>query len=287
MSESNSTPTTSPATVENTSETPQSTESPVETQPRKFKVKVDGQEVEVAEADLLADYGKGKSADARFREAAQMRKQAEEFIHLLRTDPIKVLSNKSLGIDLRKIAEEYLVAQLEEESLDPREKELRDTKRKLEEYEQAKREEAKRAEEAQYAELQKRFTEDYSNKIVAALESAGLPKTQHTIKRMASYMNEGIKREFNLQPADVVDMVRRDYIEETKSLYGGLDGDKLLELLGDDVATKIRKHDLAKVRNTRPSSAKQHVAPPSDSPRSPKITKDEYQKRLEKIRQGG
>lgn len=251
---------------------------------RKFKVKVNGQEVEVDENELIQGYQTRKASDEKFREAAMSRKQAEEFINLLRTDPVKVLSNPKLGIDFRNLAEEYLANQLEEEMLDPQEKELREYKRKLKEYEDQKKEQEKAQEQAQAEELRKHYTEQYTKDFTDALESSGLPRTNHTLKRMAYYMHQGAKRGMNIKPAQVTELVKQDYINEQKELFGSLDSEMLVQLLGDDVANKIRKHDIAKLKNPKPgiSGSRETPSNPSKPKKTKKLTKEEWYARNEK-----
>jgi len=47
---------------------------------RKFRVKVDGEEIEVDEATLLRDYQLSKASHARMQQAAAVRQQAEDQI---------------------------------------------------------------------------------------------------------------------------------------------------------------------------------------------------------------
>ena len=260
-------------------------DTPEETGPKKYRVKVDGEEFEVDEEELKLSYSKAKAADKRFREASQLKKQAEHFVSLLRTDPIKVLTDPRLGMDFRAIAEQYLVSQLEEEGLDPKEKELRDYKAKLEAYETQKKESEQKAEADQRRKLEAHYQADYTSKIIATLERGGLPQTNHTVKRMAYYMAEGLKRGYDLGPDDVFELVKKDYYEEHKSLIGGMDAEKLIEMFGKDVANKIRKHDLSKLKGTRtapPIVGKTHKS----EPKSQKISKDDWKAKMERMKNG-
>ena len=63
--------------------------------PRKIKIKVDGQEEELTEEEVIALAQKGKSADKRFQEAAELRRQAEE----LRQPPEKSDVDENLEED--------------------------------------------------------------------------------------------------------------------------------------------------------------------------------------------
>lgn len=251
-----------------------------------FKVKVNGQEMEVDEQELLTGYQTRKSADEKFREASMSKKQAEEFVNLLRTNPLKVLNNPNLGIDMKKLAEDYLIAQMEEESLSPEQRELKEAKSKLQSFEEEKKRIESEKEEAAKAELRQRHTESYTKDITSALETSGLPRTEHTVKRMAYYMHQALKRGYDLSASDVADLVKQDYINEHKSLFGGLDGDMLLKLLGDDVANKIRKHDVSKIKNvekqlSRPAQPQQGGQP---SQPSKKISKEEWKKRMDELK---
>lgn len=291
MSENNgSAPVETP--VDTSTDNSNQNNTPVETQAietKKYKVKdEDGTEIEVDEETLLRDYQIRKASDKKFREAAMMRKQAEDFIHLLKTDPRKVLSNPSLGLDLRRFAEEYLVEQLEEEMLDPKEKEFRKYKKMVED-QQAKEKAEKDKQDQERAEaLRAKYTEDYSKQIVEALNTSGLPKSEHTVKRMAYYMHEGLKNGIDLKAKDIVDLVRQDYLNEQKSLIGGLDADALIQILGEETANKIRKWDVSRVKaQTKTAVTPQNQAPSVHVKEKKKITKDEWRAKLDKIKKFG
>jgi hypothetical protein len=53
-------------------------EEPTDEEPRKFKVKIDGEEQEVTEDDLVKHYQKQVASERRFEEAANIRKDAEQ-----------------------------------------------------------------------------------------------------------------------------------------------------------------------------------------------------------------
>src|SRR5271166_5258847 len=69
-----------------------------------YKLKVNGRDLEVDEAELLKRAQMGYSADQRWQETAQMRKQMDAFIHLIQTDPAKALAQ--MGHDVDKLAED-------------------------------------------------------------------------------------------------------------------------------------------------------------------------------------
>lgn len=255
---------------------------------QKYKVKVDGAEMEVDLQELLTGYQTRKSSDKAFREASMLRKQSEEFIHLLKTNPAKVLTDPRIGHDMRKLAEEYLAAQLEDEMMDPKDRELRDAKKQLQEIEEEKKRKAAEEEESRKTELRQKYAADYQSQILNALDKSGLPKSELTVKRMAYYLQQGLKRGYSLEAMDVVDLVRQDYISEQKALFGGLDGDALLSILGSDVADKIRKHDIAKLKNPHQGLRTPEKQPSGDSERPQKksLSKEEWKKKMERMKRG-
>lgn len=231
-------------------EVPAVEETPVVETPqvKKYKVKIDGQESEVEENELIAGYQTRKASAKHMEEAAALRKQSEQFIAMLKKDPLKILSHPALGHDLRKLAEEYLGGVLEDELLDPTAKELKQLKQKMSEAEEKTKAEKEEAEAQINAELKGRFTEHYNTSILKVLETSGLPKTSDTVKRMAYYLHQGLLHKMDLKPEDVVDLVKEDYLTTIKELFGAADAEKLTELLGDDVIKKVRKADIEKMK---------------------------------------
>ena len=53
-------------------------------------------------------------------------------------------------------------------------------------------------------------------------------------------------------------MVWEDYEQDLKEVFGGASAEQILKLVGEETATKIRKHDLAKLKSA-PSSNSQVV----------------------------
>jgi len=229
---------------------------------KKYKVKIDGKEVEVTEDELLKGYQSSKSASKRFNEAAKMRKEADQLIEFMKTQPVQVI--EQLGHNFREIAEQYLIQKLEEESMDPKDRELLDAKRKLQEYEEREKQLAQQREQEEYAKMKSSYEEQIDTQISDTLQKSGLPKTPYTVKRMAQYLSRALENNLELAPNDVVELVRKDYYNDLTSYLGGYDGDKLLEVMPKDVVEKIRKAELAKVKaKTAPTPTKvEEVAKP-------------------------
>lgn len=277
--------------VENTAEA-----TPEETTLRKFKVKVDGEELEVDEDELLKGYQSSKSAQKKFSEAAMMRKQAEKFVELLKTDPVKVLTDPDIGVNFRELAEKYLVEQLQEELLTPEEREVREVKRKLREYEDKERLTREEQEKAQYEELLNHYQQDFTKQITTALESTGLPQNEATIGRMANYyyqilQSKDIADEVkdNITFTDVAQLVQEDYQNELKRLVSSSNMETLVKLMGEDQVKNIRKWDLERVgkKDAPKTPEKQPDLKQRSSEGKKKMSMKEFDEQMAKIKRGG
>jgi len=251
---------------------------------KKFKVTIDGESMEVDETELVRNYQLRKASDRKFKEAADLRKQSDALIDLLKNDPIKALEHPSIGLRFREVAEKYLAEQLEEELMSPEEKERVKEKKAyqaaLAENERFKKEK----EEAVLQELTQKHSIDLQNKIVKALDGSGIPKTNRTVGRMAHYLKQALEHGYELEPKDLTELVKKDYQADIKELLGSSNEETLLELLGNEIAEKIRRHDVSKFKKEAAqikTQQNQDVVP--EKKEKPKKTIDEI---LNEIKSG-
>jgi hypothetical protein len=216
---------------------------------RKYKVKVDGEELEVDENELLRGYSHQKAANKILHEGKAARKQAEEFISMMK-DPAQFYDTaKKLGHDPRKLAEEYLARQLEDEMMDPRDKELRDAKARLKQIEDMELQQKQALEKQRHEALKMKFAKDYEEQFTTALKESQLPPTKAMVAEMAKYISRSAKIGFQMTAKEAAQLVREDLELSIKRLTGEADADTLIRLLGDGVANKVREHDVAKLKS--------------------------------------
>lgn len=259
-------------------------EAPKPSNKRKFKIKVDGEEIEEEidldnEEELRKHLQLSKAAMKRMSEAAKAQKQAEMFIQKLKTNPREVLENPNLGVDFRQIAEEYLYEQLQRESMTPEEIEYQEKMKRLEQYEKAEQENKTKAEQDRVAKMQEHYAEEYDKKITQALAESNLPKTASTVKRMAQLLSKNIDLGLDLDPSDLVEEVRKSYVSELKEVIADSNAEQLIALFGDEIANKIRKHDISKLTAPRDSRTdSNNIDKPIPAPKTDKgyMTPDEY-----------
>jgi len=262
-----------------TGETGQETEQPsddiIEKLAKKYKVKLDGEEVEVDEDELIRNYQLRKVSDKRLQEGVKARKQAEAFIQMLKADPKKVLSDPRLGIDAKKIAEDIIYEQLQQEMMTPEQKELAEYKAKVQKFEseQKRAAEEKARQEAQA--LRDADTKALIEEMTDALDQSGLPKNDVTLdsirREMIRAYNAGFK---NVKAHDVMDLVRAEFMRNMQAVTNGTSEEALIKILGEDVANKIRNYDVEsyKKKNAIPKS-KNVKTKNSGKPRSKKKDK--------------
>lgn len=215
---------------------------------RRFKVKVDGQELEVDEQELVRGYAHQKAASKMLTEGQKARKQAEEFVRMMK-DPEKFYEvAKKLGHNPHDLSVKYLAEHIKEEEMDPRDKELRDTKRKLQAIEDMERQQREAIEKQRNDALKAKFAKDYSDQFVEALQSSGLPPTKPMVAEMAKYISRAASMGFQMTAAEASQLVKEDVMLAHQRLIGDSDAETLIKLLGEENINKVRKYDTSRVK---------------------------------------
>lgn len=230
----------------------ESVEEAVKEAKRKLKYKDGDQDVEVDEDEVLKVYKSRKdhqrAANKELQEGKKARQEAAAFIQAMK-DPSKLMDVLTkLGHDPRKLSEEYLTRALEEELMDPKEKEYRETKEKLRKFEEMEELSRKQAEEARIQEVRKSYTQDYEKQFTEALQSEQVPQNKQTVGEMAKYIYRATKLGYKLSAKEAARLVKEDIQKAQMSLIGNADGETLLRLLGEETAQKLLQARGAKVK---------------------------------------
>jgi hypothetical protein len=229
---------------------------------RAYKLKVNGRDLEVDESELIKRAQMGYSADQKWQETAQMRKQMDSFIQLLQTDPTKAL--EQMGYDVDKMAEDRIKYRIEEMQKSPEQIEREKMQRELEAMKAERDRERTEVQEREKTRLQDQFAIEIENDISAALDdnSYGFPKTPYVVKRVADMMilavQEGIKtnnnRLKNITAKDVLPIVRDEIQREQRELYSLSPDDVFEQLVGKDRLNKYRKGKIKKTSAPKTAS---------------------------------
>jgi hypothetical protein len=222
---------------------------------RKYRVKVEGQEIEVDEKELLRGYSHQRAAAKALNEGKALRKQAEQVLEMLNSEDHLETLLKKMGKDPRQLAEKILARHLEDELMDPRDRELRDAKLRLKEIEDMDKRQKEALEKHRLEQVKKQYMGDYEKQFVDALEKEQVPRTKKTVAEMAKYIQRSIEiskktgKPYVISAIEAAKLVKDDIIQAQRSLVAEADGETLLKLFGEDLANKIRKYDTAKVKN--------------------------------------
>jgi hypothetical protein len=233
---------------------------PSSSAPELFEVKIDGKVVRMTRDELIQNASLGHAADRRFKEAAQLRKQAESVIGKLR-DPKQVISalqDPALGLtkdQIREQFEEWYAAEfIEPEKLSPTERELKEAKARLEKYAEQEKKLAEQKENDEQEAMTAKAREELQSQIIDALETSGLPKTNFTIRRLAYWIQRNNANGFDAPTDVLVSQVRNEFNSTIRDMVEASDGEVLIKLLGDSIIQKIRKHDLDQLKKMRGGS---------------------------------
>jgi hypothetical protein len=217
---------------------------------RKFKVKVKGQEVEVDENELKRGYSHQQAANKEMQEAKQMKAEVRSLIESLKDENKLMEAVRQLGHDPRGLSEKYLASIIEDELLDPKEREFRQTKQKLQQYEEGERRQKEAEQQRIHKEMERKFSQDYTKQFTDVLDKSDLPVTKETIGKMAFYIKKAAEIDkYAMSAEEAAMLVKEDFQKTYRSVVASADGEKLLKLLGEDVAAKIRKYDTSKVKD--------------------------------------
>lgn len=235
---------------------------------------VDGEKLTLAEIKQLRE--KAKGADQKFREAAEAKKQVEQFMERFQQDPLSILKDKRLPINQRELAEKMLLASLEEEMLTPEQRKLKEYEAKVKDYETKEQAAAREREEHVTEQRREIKRQEISQMFAKAMESTPLSKDPETaamaMRDMAMMLRAAKERGIEVSAEDLAQHAQAKYQKAMYSLANQLEGEDLIGFLGEDVIKKIRKADLARLKansqQTQSHKNEDWEAPKSNAPRN-------------------
>ena len=285
---------------ETTEETAQTAEEAVEqlmedfselwkTKKGKEVLKVNGKQKEIKDYnDMVRLAQLGLAANEKFQQASEKIRQAEAIVELLQTNPEKALAR--LGFDVREMAENYLRQELEKEVLTDEQRKVLELEQKLAEYEEEKKSKEEQEKANRIAELQRHYEAELSDKIINAIETYKLPRNERTISRIAEKLYVALESGYEIDPIDIAPLVKQEIEEELKGMYGTLDVDDMLSLLGEDNLKKIREYELKKVKEKAPQNpikttpVATATSEENSAPKSKKAARDFFKELEEKYK---
>lgn len=218
---------------------------------KKFKVKLDGQEEDVEldlsnEEEIKKHLQMSKVAQKRMAEQAELRQQIEEFLEFAKKDPRGLL--RELGHNDRELAEKILAEAIEEAKKSPEQIEREKLQKELEALKAERDKEKTEREKAEFERLKSEHAQKLEQGMTEALSNGGLPKSPYTLKRMADYMLLAAQNNVDLNPSDVVPLIKKEMQSDLKDFFGASPDELIEELITSERIANIRKKSLAKAR---------------------------------------
>jgi hypothetical protein len=247
-----------------------------------YDLKVNGKKLSVNEEELIKRAQKAEAADEKFQRASLIEKQAEQLIDLLKNDPLQILRNPNLGVDVKKLAQQIYEEELKEAEKSPEQKEKERLEAELEEIKRQYEEEMTRRQKEEYERIVAQQEREITEGIMTAIDTSGLPKSEYIVKRMTDIMLVAYENGLDLSPKDVVPILRK----ELKNELSRIPPEVLEEFLGEESVKGLRKNYLKKLKSTQspatqaPTQTKAVSTPPQEEKQVEKIRASEFFRNL-------
>jgi hypothetical protein len=224
-------------------------------QPKKiFKLNVNGKEVDYDASDegkLKADLQKVFGIEEKARTSAQKSDMAEKLLSMMQTDPRGFEKQcKLAGIDPVKLGTDILYNQLRLQNMTPEQRELEEYKEREAEAKALKEQQDAEAKVAETNKKTQEWAQKFEKECEDALKANAIPKTRLSLALIAQYVDAGLADKKEYSVPDVLPYVARDLKEIHLSTMGKLEGDELLNYLGETLSNKVAKARVDRYKRT-------------------------------------
>jgi hypothetical protein len=194
-------------------------------------------------------------ARMKSQESADQQKMINQFLTDLKKNPRKVLSDPSIGVDLKKIAAELIEEEIENSRKSPEQLEKEKLEAELKAIKEEREKEKEEFNTRELERLQQQELERYDMLITKAIETSDLPKSPYIVKKMADYMLMGLQKGVDVTPDDVLPLVREEMQNDLKEMFAVMPEDVIESIVGKDVINRIRKKNLQKAKASQSMQA--------------------------------
>jgi len=209
----------------------------VEDKPKAFKVKIDGVEAEVDEAELIKGYQLEQASRKRLEEASKQMKMLENAIKVGKDEPFELLN--WLGIDVDTLVRNYVKDKVEESRLTPEQKELKALKKKEAEWNARKQAEENAIKERQDQQVFEQAANQLEDEIIEAL---GKNATNPTlVSQVANLMLVALNQNKKLTAKEAYARIQNDTQAMLQQALASDDTDAFINNLSKDAQAKLRK----------------------------------------------
>jgi hypothetical protein len=244
----------------------------------KFKVKVDGQEVEVDENELKRSYAHAKAAAKRMEEAAELRKSYqrqiqiaegfEKWIDNVKNNPEALFGlAEQLGLDVDEIAMKRAAERLKYEYMDEDQRRAYDNERELRRYKDMEQRQAElQRQQAEQAYIAK-ARETVESEFVDFFTEQGVRPTPTMLARIAELKLGAAAAGRSLSMADAFKRVQAEHQKARLEMLANL-SDEDIKALPKESLQKLRQTDMRQYNAGRRPTAQSASTPQVKKPMS-------------------
>lgn len=263
------------------------TPPPAPKPPERYKVPVDGEELDVDLDELKRGYSHARAANKRMQEAAQIRKAEEARKQRALQGDLEWISGE-LGVpeeQVLKWAEKKLLSQIEYEQLPESERgrrkaeaEREKLQKQLDEMTAAQRKQAE-------SQILERAYAEVDEEIGKALESYKGKKTPRLIRRVAEAMYANLeKNQAPLPSSKALELAKASLTEDVQEYLNVASPEEVLKIFSKEQIAAIRRMFVNEARSQAPFARPQGQST-TDKPapqRGKRVTTDDFFQKLEK-----
>lgn len=236
-----------------------------------LKIKVDGKEYdealpfEIEDTAENTDYMRkqlqlARMGQDRSKKLSTLEGEVRDFIEELKKNPRKVLSDPTIGVDVKKMAAELIEEEIANSQKSPEQLEIEKAQKELKELKAEREKEKEESKKREFERIQQESFERYDMLIGQAIEKSDLPKSPYIVKKMADYMLLGLQNGMDVNPSDVIGIIRDEVQDELKQMFSVMPEEVIETIIGKDVFNRVRKKNVAKLKAKNAPATGQNVA---------------------------
>lgn len=257
-----------------------------------WKLKINGKEVDYDASDeskLQRDIQKVYGIEEKAQIAAEKATQAETLMTLLTTDYKGFVKQcKASGIDPDKLATDILYEKIRRDQMTPEQRELEEYKEREAEAEAKRKADEEAAKVAEVQRKTQEWAQKFEKDCETALKANAIPKSRLALALVAQYIDAGLQKKENWTVEQVLPWVQRDLKEIHASTMGKLEGEELLNYLGEELSNRVAKARVERYKKsqavTQPVQKAATNPNPSNQPDLSKLKGKAYWAALRKMK---
>lgn len=263
------------------------------TNKKKYQLKVNNKtrdlEIDLSNDEEVKKYlQRAEAADEKFQEAAMLRKQVEQLVHELKSNPLAILKHPQLGIDIKALANQVLNEELEDMALSPEQKKIKELESALKEKDDREKEAQTAREVAERAHFEQQALNDLDEQVTEVLSKSNLPKSPYVVRRIADSMIAAMDMGYkDVTPEQVLPFVEEQILGEINRLFESAPEDmfdKVMEnVVGKKHLDKYRKSKVAKTKSAPKTTTAAQVKDTGASAKTKEKTNEEPPKRFKDL----